>query len=906
MRESPPGVQVFLFTDIEGSTRRWEDPGSNMASALAQHDALLTTAVRDGGGRIFKHLGDGVAAVFESTHAAAGAALGAQRLLQEATWPPGCELRVRMGIHAGTAIERGGDYFGSTINRAARLMSAGHGSQILISGEAVDLIDPVDPRWEITPQGLHHLRDLAAPMTVFQLGAEGLPQAFPPLRTLDAYPSNLPRHLPSFTGRDELITTIGEELGRLRLVTVVGPAGIGKTRLAQQIAAEALPYHSSGVWFVDLSAVSSEESIVSAIAATTDVQTRSSERWSEAFAGEFASRQIVLVLDNCEQVVDGAASVVAELLRVTKDCRVLVTSRQPLGLPGEIVHRVDELSPAAAIDLFCERAAAARGSPTFDVDDPAVAELCVHLDGVPLAIELAAARARALSPAEILARIDQRFRLLRSSGRGADRHHTLEEAIRWSYELLPDSERLLLDRLGVFARTFDLDAVETVCAVDDLDRWEILDLLEGLVEKSFVVVENDGHQSRYRLLEMISDYALACLGERNEVGLLRDRHARYFVEWGQRIARRIQGGDLNAGTVAIRSQIDDLRQAFDWMRDRGWYQEMVELLRDLKVFYTSHAHAEGLRRHEEFLEVGDAIEPKLRVELLVGAARICVQSGMFRRADALLDEAERFSQEIGVSWPSDLIYLRAMIADMDGRPGEVMRHCAELLSTPEARADTFLDLLARIRMVAAMVFAEPAEAEAFATDTLERAERFGSDLLVAAAQLTFGLVHLVVTERFDLAERAFGQTIDISGEALPSASVPARVGVAMVHLDDDPLGALATLAEALLIESAGSDDPVSRACCYDLAAAACAALGDVERARVLLMKAQHLRELCGFGAWRWTWSARARAKKAVLGGAGASPDAELSSAQAIELVRSAMAQAAGVGNNTSEAGSHEQ
>ncbi len=870
-----------------------------MPGALAQHDALLLRAIQGSGGQVFKHLGDGMAAVFPSARAAASAALGAQRSLVGATWPPECDLRVRMAIHVGVTTQRADDYFGVTVNRAARLVAVGHGGQILISDAAVGLLHPPDPEWVITPQGSHHLRDLAAPMTIFQLHGEGLPHAFPALRTLDNYPSNLPRHLPTFTGRDDILGAVLQDLRQRRLITIVGPAGMGKTRLAQQVAAEVLPHHSAGVWFVDLSAALGVEDVVSAVASATDVTMRSSENWSDAFAGEFASRHLVVVLDNCEQVVDDVAEVVARLLHVTTNCRVLATSRQPLGVPGEIVHRLTGLPTAAAVELFCERGAAARGSRDFDPNDPALGELCEHLDGAPLAIELAAARSGVLSPSEILDRLDERFRLLRGSGRRADRHQALQEAIGWSYELLSPSEQLLLDRLGVFARGFDLDAMETLCTDDDLDRWDVLDLFEALVDKSLVVVEHDGLRSRYRLLEMIADFATDRLEIRGQVSLMRDRHARYFVEWGRDIGRRIEGGDLKAGTIDIWVRIDDLRRALDWLGQRGWYQEKLELLRDLKVFYTTFAHAEGLRRHEELLGVGDALEPKLRVEVLVGAARICVQSGAFQRADDLLDEAENYSERIGVSWPADLTFLRAMIADMDGRPDDVMRHCTTLLESPETRADTFLALLARIRMVAALVIVAPDESLEFSTETVRLAVETGSDLLVAAASLTMGLVHLVVTKELAQAERDFERTIEIVGDALPSASVPARVGVATARLDARPLEALRIVGEALEIESSGVEEPVSRACGYDVAAAACCSLGEFDTARVFLHRAQRLRETCGFGAWRWTWPARQRARQALDARAagtdremphgpepqGTEPDDMLTSSGALHLLR---------------------
>jgi predicted ATPase len=638
-----------------------------------------------------------MAATFPSVACAAQAAVSAQVALFAAEWPPDAELRVRMGIHAGDATERDNDYFGATVNRAARLMGAGHGGQILLSGAAKALLDLPDDAWVITVMGHHYLRDLAEPMEVFQLHTAGIPGLFPELHSLDSFPTNLQRYLPTFLGREDLVSAVRRELRDRRLVTIVGMAGMGKTRLAQQVGAESLPDHPAGVWFVDLSSSSTVDEVVAAIAAA-DFKLRSSESSIHALANEIATRNMVLILDNCEQAVRQVAEVVASLLDAAPGGHFLVTSRQALDLPGEAVHRIEGLAVARAAELFCERASTARGDGDLAADDPTVLALCQRLDGAPLAIELAAARARALTPSEILDRLDQRFRLLSGGGRRGERHQTLQVAIDWSYNLLSEREQLLLDRMGVFAGGCELEAIEVVCATDAIDSWEILDLIEQLVDKSLVVAQSQGSKSRYRLLEMVADYALAHLEERGETTLLRDQHAQYFASRAVKFDERVRGADLEAAAMDVRADYDNLRRALDWMGSRGWHTEQAHTVLNLKMYYTMHNHAEGLRRYGDIIAMGSKLEPEVLIELLVGASHVCVQAGAIRRGETYLDKARSLSEQMGVDWPNTLVFSLATLAEMDGRPEDAMRHCRALLASPEAQSDRFVDLLTRARM----------------------------------------------------------------------------------------------------------------------------------------------------------------------------------------------------------------
>jgi tetratricopeptide (TPR) repeat protein len=311
--------------------------------------------------------------------------------------------------------------------------------------------------------------------------------------------------------------------------------------------------------------------------------------------------------------------------------------------------------------------------------------------------------------------------------------------------------------------------------------------------------------------------------------------------------------------AAARDQRSNIQAAMDWMGVRGWHQERVEVLRNLRLFFSTIGHGEGLRQFEALLAHETALDPKLHVEVLVGAAGIYVQSGMHRKAEELLQLAERLSDELGVSWPLDMIHFRAMIAEMDGRPDDVVTQCTLLLDSPEVAADVFFDLLVRTRMVAGLIFARPDDALEFATDTLRMALDSHMDLFVAAAQLTLGLTHLVVTKDRSQAETCFTQTIELCADALPSASIPAHIGMALLALDDHPVEALWLMSVALTQEAAGVDEPVARACCYDVAAAACAEMQDLDSAERLLRQAERLRNRCGFGGLAWTLPGRQKA-----------------------------------------------
>ncbi len=471
----PTGTVTFLFTDLEGSTRLWEEHPEPMRAALARHDEILREAVEGHRGHVVKTTGDGLHAVFATAHDAVLAGVDAQRDLSAETWALPTPLRVRMGVHTGEADLREGDYYGTAVNRAARVSAAAHGGQIVVSHATEEVARDHLGALELVDLGEHRLRDLARPERVFQVGAVGLDTDFPPLRSLDAFPSNLPPQLTSFVGREDELMLVEKALEETRLVTLVGVGGVGKTRLATQIAAEVLPRFPDGAWLCELAAAGDPEAMIQVVAATLGVQPHPNVSLEGSILEYLRAKRLLVVLDNCEHLLETAGDLAEGVLRECPGVRILATSREGLAVLGEQVwplrslrppasESVDDVAISTAGRLFTERAQAA--APGFGIDAAnavAVAEICRRLDGIPLAIELAAARVTAMSPTEIARLLDERFRLLTGGRRTAvERHQTLRATVDWSYSLLEPDERLVFERLGVFSGDFDGAAASAV------------------------------------------------------------------------------------------------------------------------------------------------------------------------------------------------------------------------------------------------------------------------------------------------------------------------------------------------------------------------------------------------------------------------------------------------------------
>ena len=531
----PTGIVTFLFTDIEGSTGRWKAQSAEMGVALAKHDDALRSAIEAHGGWLFKHTGDGVIAAFASPTGAALAAMDAQRSL---------ELPVRMGIATGEAELRGDDYFGPTLNRAARIMAAGHGGQVLLANSTAGIVTGSD----LLDLGERRLRDLSGAQHIVQVRAEGLREQFPPLRTLDTTPGNLRPQATSFIGREEEVAELVAAVKSHRLVTLTGVGGVGKTRLALQVAAELAPDFPEGVFVVELVSVGDPAVVADAVANALGIVQQPRKSVAESVAEALAGRYRLLVLDNCEHVLDAAANIVEAIFERSKTVKVLATSREGLRLSAEHLWPVPSLAvsegrDSPGVELFVERAQAV--SPRFTLDREAdalaVVEICRRLDGIPLAIELAAARMVSMRPAEVRDRLGDRFRLLAGGRRGLERHQTLRHAVQWSYDLLDANERLLLNRCSVFAAGFDLDGAVAVGGGGELDEYAVLDLLDALVRKSLLTAEASGDATRYGMLETIRQFAveqLAGTGSSDEV-----RTSTPATSW----AKRTRSSRIGAG-----------------------------------------------------------------------------------------------------------------------------------------------------------------------------------------------------------------------------------------------------------------------------------------------------------------------------------------------------------------------
>ncbi len=582
MTELPSGTVTFLFTDLEDSTRLWEAHPEAMRVALARHDELLSGAIDAHHGRVVKTTGDGVHAVFASVRDAVGATIAAQRLLCAEEWETTGPLRVRMGLHTGEGEQRRGDYFGPALNRAARIMSAGNGGQVLLSEATADLARDVLPEGcGLVDLGAHRLRGLGRPEVVFQVVHAELPRDFPRLRSLDAYPGNLPVQLTSFVGRDAELAEIGDALDATRLVTLTGVGGVGKTRLAVQVAAELLPQFVDGAWLCELAATNDAEMLAPVIVAALGVQPRPGRSLTESVCDYLSAKRALIVLDNCEHLLDAAAEMAEAMLRAAPEVRVLATSREGLAVAGEQVWPVRPLRIASepsleaiaaceAVRLFGERAASAR--PSFVVDAtnaPAVSEICRRLDGIPLAVELAAARVTSMSPGEIASLLDERFRLLTGGRRrGVERHHTLRATVEWSYSLLDERERTVFDRLGVFAGSFDAEAATAVAGGDALAAWDVRDALDDLEAKSMVVLDDgpDG-SARFRLLETLRQYALERLDEGGQTEEYRRRHAEHYATFAEAAGPGLEGPDEAAWARRFDAELANLRAAVAWALD---------------------------------------------------------------------------------------------------------------------------------------------------------------------------------------------------------------------------------------------------------------------------------------------------------------------------------------------------
>jgi predicted ATPase/class 3 adenylate cyclase len=618
----PSGTVTFLMTDIEGSTRLWEEYPEEMAVALRRHDDLLRQCIEDNAGYVVKTVGDAFHAAFPTGAQAVAAATNAQRLLGDEEWPAPVTVRVRVAIHTGHGEERGGDYFGPAVNRVARLVAVAHGGQVLISGTTAQILED-GPREAVTLRDLghHRLKDLSRPEHVYQLLGPGLVAEFPPLRSVDnpQLTNNLPAQVTSFVGRTAEIAAVRGLLKKTRLVTLAGAGGSGKTRLAVHVAAETLDAFEDGVWLVELSSLRDPKRVAPEVASVLGIREEGATPITETLTCALSGRHLLVVMDNCEHLLDECATLAGKLLQRCPRLFILATSREALSMPGEQVYQVPAMSlpsesgrltlegagTSDAFQLFCERTLAHQ--PAFEPDDEnasIIAALCRQLDGMPLAIEIATARLSSLSLLDLNDRLYDRLQDFSTRTRAIDpRHQTLQALIDWSYDLLDEREQTVFQRLSIFAGGWTLDAAERVCAGSDLPSSQIAELLGSLVDKSLIQADVVGNSLRYKFLETVRHYALEKHSQRTpeERDSVRTAHAQVFYDLATTAAVEMISSDQAAWFARLNTEHDNLRTALtNLLSSPAGVEQALQMGIYLRDFWSHGGHyREGLRVLED-------------------------------------------------------------------------------------------------------------------------------------------------------------------------------------------------------------------------------------------------------------------------------------------------------------------
>ncbi|MGZ8786202.1 MAG: ATP-binding protein, partial [Acidimicrobiia bacterium] len=654
----PTGTVTYLFTDIEGSTALLRQLGDDYSTLIEAHHAIIRSAISRGGGAEVDTAGDGFFAVFPSAVSAVAGAVGAQRELAAHSWPDNAIVRVRMGLHTGEATLVGDRYLGIDVHRGARIAAAGHGGQILVSSSTARLVGGRQ-NFSLVDLGRHRLKDFPSDDHIYQVAADGLMERFPPLRSLDAARTNLLDKASSFIGRAQEVTEVAQLLRSHRLVTLTGPGGTGKTRLAIQIGRNLIPEYADGVWMVALAPVRTDEAVAQACLDALGLHEQPGRSLEETFIEYLAPGTSLVVLDNCEHVLAAASLLAVMLLQRCPKLSLLVTSRghlrvpgervftvPPLGLPPSTATSVGDLEKFDSFRLFVERAAAAAGGLTLDPATAAdVARLVRWLDGVPLALELAAARVGSMSPGQIADRLDRNVELLKDPGSaGEARHRTMTAAVDWSHSLLSPGEQKVFRRLAAFRGPFELDAAEYVAADDEASSIEVIDIMSGLVDRSLVVADRNVGGYRYRMLEVIRQYANSRLIESGEEDVVRDRHARWFLK---EVGPALWPVNPNPNWYAAQmTDYHNLETAHDRLVANGAPAEALTMSVALGWFWYNEGYwAEGRTRIAQALALSDGPEPLtgLRSQALVVAAMLSFRQGDYEESLQLTDQAEQLA-----------------------------------------------------------------------------------------------------------------------------------------------------------------------------------------------------------------------------------------------------------------------
>ena len=713
----PSGTVTFLFTDIEGSTRLSQQYPGAMSALLARHHQILHQSIDAHNGFVFQIIGDSFSAAFQSASEALGAALAAQRSLVQERWSP-APIKVRMGIHTGTAQAEtvSGEirYSGyTTLALTQRIMSAGHGGQILLSRTAHDLTrDQLPEQAELIDLGECNLKDILHSEQLYQLTVTDLPSEFPPLKTLEVFNHNLPTQLTSFIGREKEMDELKKLITEHRMITLTGSGGAGKTRLALHAAADLLSLFSGGVGFVELAPLDDPallvQTLFSVFRLREDAQARRTPL--EVLQDHLHPKSALLILDNCEHLIEACAQVSESLLRACPKLKILASSREALGIPGEMSYRVPSMrtpSPADlqhlehpleidSIRLFVERGTTAKADFQLTKENtPFVAQICSRLDGIPLAIELAAARVKVLSPQQIAARLDDRFRLLTGGARTAlPRQQTLRAMIDWSYSLLSDTEKTLFRRLAVFTGGWTLEAAEFVCG-EGVDGPDILDLMVRLVDKSMVISEESNSETRYHRLETIRQYARERFFETEEVEEIRDRHLAYYVRLSEEIERGLPGPARKLWAHRSEAEQENVRIAIEWGLARNPESSLIIASNMVIGIALGGYAAEGfpwLRDQMRAMETTlPSIPPALRAKALAALAFIYVAVGRETDAGACAEQAIALYRQLeDKRWLASALLIGTRSLESSGRLVEAETALKEALVLAQSDNNVFV------------------------------------------------------------------------------------------------------------------------------------------------------------------------------------------------------------------------
>jgi predicted ATPase/class 3 adenylate cyclase len=798
---------ALLFTDIEGSTAKWESNSAAMQAVLAQHDEIVFSAIADSGGEVMKHTGDGVIGRFTQPLAAVTAAVDAQLRFAAGDFSPVGGLRVRMGLHVGPAEDRDGDLFGRTLNCCARVMGVAHGGQVVATEQIRDHLVAAfageglsEASLDFVDLGVHRLKGLGRPERLYQVCHSALPDTFPPLRSVNASLGNLPAALTTMVGRDELLDRLGELLERPGLVTLIGPGGVGKTSLALHAGYRLIDRFPDGVWFVDLASVHDAAGVAVSVARAMGVARRPDQALEDTLRDVLAVRQALLILDNAEHVREATRDVAARVALHGSSARLLATSRVALGAPAETRVRVDplptpdrigvvDLADAArcpALALFVERARASR--PDFGLTEDNLAhaiDICDHLDGLPLAIELAAARTEVLSVEQIAARLTRRFRLLQAGPEHDDRHRTMTATLDWSFELLSERGKQLFIRLGSLASSFDLNAASAVADADELD---VLELLSELVNNSMLATDPQPDSVRYRMLETMREYAAMRLDEAPDAENVRRLHAQFFAGVAADLRHKMWS---NVGLAAVdrcRLELPDLRRGFEHvlLTDPA---AALEMTTDLYALWLVRDLAEeGRRWIDEAIEAVGGIEaaaPTLGLmDALDDAGTLTWLIGDLDRAESYLQAAISTAERLGRSGPAKALVRLGSMRTFAGDADEGRRLCQLALTVALDQHDA--EALLVVERTLGAVLALSGEVEAGAAICKRAVERAQVCDLWLPSALTNLVLATYVTDPAFAAEAAREAIIDAGriGSKYYVGSAWGGLGAALWELGD--------------------------------------------------------------------------------------------------------------------------